>query len=286
MDDEHGKPSFLAQEQLPVEKRSSFQATVSSGKLRGCDLRGKPETGQFGLVANATLEKDTLVLSDCGILWSEANHDAMVEENGDPFVHLQASQIPAELLRPLVNSREWQLYRDGHTRRMKNGHIKKVARSHCVKSLVIECSSHGNESRHIDDPGWLYADHGAQLPEPTLEARLILDLERGLPTDGYFTAKKVRPGTELMMDWGKSALLSRLVMLFTSSFEASHKKCFVLKLSYRVLASISETILPQQAMVSIAVNKEYNALKQIAQYHELVLSELGDLDVPEEDSLF
>lgn len=193
-----------ASEDMPYAKSSSLSEIISSGKLHGCELRGNKSTGQYGLVANSPLESGSLVLSDCGIIWSEANHDAMVAANGDPFVYLQSSEIPAESLRSFVSTNDWLKYRLEHTRRYPNGRAIMDGRRYCVENIIVETSSRGNEARHIDDPGWLYADSGRELPPPTLEARLILDLKRGLPTVGYFTTLNVQPGMELMMNWGKN----------------------------------------------------------------------------------
>jgi hypothetical protein len=78
----------------------------------------------------------------------------------------------------------WQDYRKNHLKQEKDDNgVRRVA------GIVIECSSHGNETKPIDDAGWLQAGHGGTVTKPNIESFLVLDLKRGIPTVGFFVTE-------------------------------------------------------------------------------------------------
>jgi len=112
----------------------------------------------------------------------------MLKVKGDPMIGLVSNEIPLNLLKPFANKKQLDRY------------LKHVARGGA--GFIVESSSHGNETKIIDDPGWTYADNGNDVPAPTLESHLVFDLERGLPTVVFITRVDVKKGEELNMDWG------------------------------------------------------------------------------------
>mmetsp|Transcript_39531 Transcript_39531/g.77221 ORF Transcript_39531/g.77221 Transcript_39531/m.77221 type:complete len:581 (-) Transcript_39531:447-2189(-) len=220
-----GDITVLAQEHCEEGELTNVEEMIRTGELHGCELRGNPETSQFGLVATDNLQKGSVVAVECGILWTEPEHDAMVKSAGDPMVGLTSNYIPFRILNRMArrrNAKETKIFREDG-----NG----------PSGFVMDSSTHGNETKHIDDPCWIFmgvgnAD-GSNVPKPNLSSHVVLDLKRGLPTVCFVTNRTVGPGTELTMDWG----------------------CW---------QEISNTLLPGQAQISTIISRREEVLRKIA----------------------
>jgi len=223
--DKH-RVSYIADEELPsLDKSFRVYRLIGSllqfGKLNGCDLRGNKDTGQFGLVANKDLKPMTPVAVECGILWSERRHNKMLGKVDDPMIGLTGSEIPAHLFKDLVSKDVWAKYKLDHT----------DPESGRIEGFVIESSSHGNETRHIDDASWLHSGYGSTHTPANIEPYLILDLRRRLPTVMFFVKEhvEVKKGEELTMDWGCWKEISfSLLPSYSLMSSIKHKECDVL----------------------------------------------------------
>jgi len=166
---------------------------LQTGKLHKCHLRGDPETGQLGLVASHAIRPNVAIAVEGGLIWPESIHDEqVVTEN--PSRGLSSSYVGPELLQCLASRETWDCYQKHH--RIQEDGKERVA------GIIIECSTHGNETKHIDDPGWLHAGENQPTVEPNVDAHLVLDLERRMPTVAFFTNTHICKGEELVMDWG------------------------------------------------------------------------------------
>ena len=192
--------SILPQQMCKAGEYAEVNNILKSGKLHGCDLRGNAETNQYGLVSNVDLPSSTFVAVECGVVWSELIHDKIIDREGDPLLGLSSNLIPAKLLQSLSDKRAWKSYRQGCVK------SSEVSSLRGVPGFVVESSFRGNETKHIDDPSWLFmASSGIEKEThqmPNLEARVILDLERLAITVGFETNRDVAKNTELTMDWG------------------------------------------------------------------------------------
>ncbi|GFH62012.1 hypothetical protein CTEN210_18488 [Chaetoceros tenuissimus] len=193
--------STLSEEECEAGEYDGLSDLLANGRLYGCDLRGNSFTNQFGLVSNQKIPKKTFVAVEGGVIWSENIHDKFIEKEGDPLLGLSSNLIPARYLKSISGEKNWKQYKQD----CKNaGEVKKNK----IPGLVVECSFRGNETKHIDDPGWLFMASGDPVEEelhetPNLEARVILDLKgKGTITVGFETIRDVPENTELTMDWG------------------------------------------------------------------------------------
>jgi hypothetical protein len=145
------------------------------------------------------------------LIWTEQDHNDQVLVR-DPFFGLAANYISPHLFKCFARDDVWKQYSKHY--RMKS------ADDHHIGGFVIECSTHGNETKHIDDLGWIQGGSNRPQSEPNLEAFLVLDLERNMPTIGFFTSRTVKKDEELTMDWGcweqiSSLLVPRQTLLST-----------------------------------------------------------------------
>ena len=242
--------SIIPQEQCEGNEYTELTGILRSGKLNGCDLRGNVETDQLGLVSNRPLPKDTVVAVECGIIWSEREYDDFVGEVGDPLMGLAANFVPSSFLKALVGGRGTSAW---------NGYVQNSSKYEGgrVPGLIVASNTHGNETKYIDDPGWLYMSEsnvvGTDMPEPNLEARVVLDLKRGRITVAFETITDVPAGTELTMDWG-----------------CWHKIC--------------DQMLPGQGQISRLLHARKNALMEIADEKGISVpdnAEEADFDSPD-----
>lgn len=198
---------------------------LQDGKIYGCDLRGNKETGQFGLVANMNLSPGTPVAVEGGRILPKWYHEEMIQEMKDPMLGLASNEIPIKLLKMLATRK----YREKYSLAFRKGELAGKE-----EGFVVDCSSYGNETKHIDDPSWLSAGSNMPVQEPNLEAFLIINLQQGSPpfTVGFFVKDgvHVKKGEELFMDWG----------------------CW---------RAITEKLLPGQVMLSIAAKKKLDNLQ-------------------------
>jgi len=172
---------------------------LRSGKLNKCELRGNPETSQFGLVASENLPANTVVAVECGVLWSEPEHDAMLKDVGDPMVALASHFIPSSILKVISPDYLWENFKEESK--------EKYGRQYTyVPGFVMDSSTHGNETKHIDDAGWLFLGESlanrSDVPTPNLESNVCIDLERGMLTCVFVTSQKTAKNQELLHDWG------------------------------------------------------------------------------------
>lgn len=189
----------MAEEKSDLISHKHLKSMLATGKLYGCNLRGNKETGQFGLVASQQLDKDTPVVVDCGLIWTEQEHDDKIMSK-NPMFGLAANQVPASLFQKFASKEAWLDYK------------KENMCGKNVGSIIIESSSHGNESKHIDDSAWLHAGFNRPAVKPNLDSMLVLDLIRDKPTVGFFTNRSVEKGEELTMDWGCWGQISTLFL--------------------------------------------------------------------------
>jgi hypothetical protein len=128
----------------------------------------------------------------------------MVVENGNPFVHLHASEIQACNLQSFVSDHhDWLKY-------CQKQHTQWVEPS----KPVSQCWKYHNQDQFMWK--WIMTHWQSRMVSymqivvhsclllATLKACLILDLNCRLPMVGYFTTMDVQLGMELMMDWGKN----------------------------------------------------------------------------------
>ena len=225
-----------------------MEKVLDSGRLNGCDLRGNVTTSQFGIVSNRPLPNDTIVAVECGIVWSEPEHDAVIKDAGDPLLGLASNVIPSPFLRELATNREWKAYK------------KACGGGRTAPGIIIECSAIGNETRHIDDPAWAYMSDsniiGTNVPQHNLESRVVLDFKRKLITCVFETTRDVLNKTELTMDWG----------------------CW---------GSICDHMLPGQAQASRLLYGRNEALVKVAAKHEVSTDDItGDLAIIGQQQLY
>ena len=244
-ENDDGGHSIVAQEDCEDGEYAELTEILRGGKLHGCDLRGNVETDQLGLVSNRPLPKDTVVATECGIIWSEREYDDFVDKAGDPLLGLSANFIPSAFLRQLVGgykSSAWKTYAE--CSRAHDTAAECEGRK--LPGLIVACNTHGNETKYIDDPGWLYMSEsnviGTDMPEPNLEARVVLDLNREVVTVAFETTEDVPANTELTMDWG----------------------CW---------PKISDQMLPGQAQISRLLHARKNALLEIAKEKGISVTE-------------
>ncbi len=191
--------SILPEEGCEDGQYGELSTILEDGKLNGCDLRGNPETNQYGLVSNRKLQSRTFVAVEGGVLWSADVHEDMVKNQGNPLLHLSSNFIPADLLWPLSDRYSWRQYQNACSKACGRG---------APTGFVVESSFRGNETKHFDDPGWLPLLRGSgekltdQL-DPNTQPFLILDLKGKHVTVGYETSMDVPPNTELTVNWGK-----------------------------------------------------------------------------------
>jgi hypothetical protein len=164
----------------PVEARQMvLPRMLDNGQLNGCQLKGSKETGQFGLVAKQNLGKWTPIAVDCGFLWSDDLHDEWLNEIGNPMPALSSTEIPMRIFESFFSKRTWI---------SKGGKVLKR------QSFIMDCFSHGNEVKHLDDAGWINIIEGGHKCNANVDAFAVLSLKNDYLSVVYCVNRDVQEG--------------------------------------------------------------------------------------------
>jgi hypothetical protein len=116
----------------------------------------------------------------------------MLKDAGDPMIGLTSSVIPSCLLKIVAKSNPgsdlWETFR-------KSSQAEHGDTYPYVPGFVMDSCTHGNETKHIDDPYWLFSrdakPDASDTPKPNTESHVVLDLKRGILTVVFVTSQGV-----------------------------------------------------------------------------------------------